>query len=165
MEQQYTLKQFGPEQWKDLKRIRLEALQETPGFFGSNFEREVAYTDEDWIRKTTSPLSAFWGLYDGGTPVGLTGIIRDQHNLEEAWLIASYIKPQYRGKGLSTLFYEARIQWARENGCSCVIVSHRADNEASRAANQHFGFQFTHKESRLWPDGTEADNIFYRLDL
>lgn len=49
--------------------------------------------------------------------------------------------------------------------CSCIIVSHRAGNDASKAANQRFGFSFTHLETTVWPDGKLDNEVFYKLDL
>lgn len=158
----YHIRQFQQADWQALKEIRLEALLHNRRFFGSNYEREAAFPDEQWQSGAGGAGIVFWGLYAAETLIGMTGMIK---TATEAVLIASYIKPAYRGKGLSTLLYEARISWAKANGCAYIIVSHRADNEASKAANQHFGFQFTHKENRLWPDGTEAEELFYRLDL
>lgn len=158
----FYIRPFSSAQWQGLKTIRLEALLQNRGFFGSHYEREAAFTDEQWKVGTESTDVVFWGLYADELLIGMTGIKRSGAG---AVLIASYIKPAYRNKGLSALLYEARIDWAKANGCKYIIVSHRTDNRASQAANQHFGFQCTHKENRLWPDGTEAEELFYRLDL
>jgi RimJ/RimL family protein N-acetyltransferase len=161
----YHIRQFGESDWEAFKSIRLEALLNERRFFGSNYEREAAFSDEKWQSSVQRTDIAFWGLCFGDELVGMTGILLSEEKPEEAILIASYIKMAHRWKGLSAMFYEVRINWAKINGCRCIIVSHRADNRASKAANQHFGFQFTHKENRLWPDGTKADNIFYKLEL
>ena len=80
-------------------------------------------------------------------------------------LSASYIRKEYRGQGISALFYQTRIDWARENGYTEVYVAHREGNDASRAANQKFGFKYTHTEQTVWPDGTQSNKLWYRLEL
>ncbi|KAF2671613.1 hypothetical protein BT63DRAFT_422156 [Microthyrium microscopicum] len=40
-----------------LKAIRLEALKTDPDAFGSTYEREVAFTDEQWAERLTNPLA------------------------------------------------------------------------------------------------------------
>lgn len=76
-----------------------------------------------------------------------------------------FIQPAYRGRGLSALFHEARLDWAKMRKFKRVIVSHRISNQASAAAIRRAGFAETHAENKLWPDGVEADQVFYRLDL
>jgi RimJ/RimL family protein N-acetyltransferase len=80
-------------------------------------------------------------------------------------LSASFIRGEYRGRGLSALYYQTRIDWAREQGYTDVYVAHRIGNDASRAANQKFGFKYTHTETTTWPDGTVSDKLWYRLIL
>jgi GNAT superfamily N-acetyltransferase len=161
----YRLERFVPSQWKEFKDFRLEALRQEPGVFGSNYAREVAFSDQQWKDRLENPRSAYWGLYDGPDLVGMTGIFAPGEDPEEAELIASYIRSPYRRKGLSALFYEARIHWAREQGFKRLIISHRASNLSSKAANQKFGFRYTYTEDRTWADGSREDNIFYQLEL
>lgn len=46
-----------------------------------------------------------------------------------------------------------------------IMVSHRAGNESSKAANQKFGFKYLHANNVSWPDGEFADELVYVLDL
>ena len=78
----------------------------------------------------------------------------------------SFIHPDYRGRGLSELFYQARIDWARsQEGITRVIVSHRDGNEASKAANQKFGFVATDSTETVFPDGVLAKEYNYELKI
>lgn len=45
----YTLEHMVPSQWELYKSIRLEALQTNPEVFGSNYAKEVLYTQENWV--------------------------------------------------------------------------------------------------------------------
>ena len=63
------------------------------------------------------------------------------------------------------MLYEPRIAWAKEKGYKKLIISHRKSNSASKAANQKFGFVYTHSESKTWPDGITEDNVYYELPL
>lgn len=161
----YSLRRLLPVEWALYKKLRLMALQTEPAVFGSNFDKEFAYTDADWQQTLTNPARVFFALFHGDAAVGVTGAILKCDEETTAALIASFILPEHRGKGLSELFYRARLDWARAKKCTNVIVSHRASNLASKYANQKFGFVETHKENRLWPDGAEAEQIFYKLEL
>jgi RimJ/RimL family protein N-acetyltransferase len=80
--------------------------------------------------------------------------------------VMSYLLPEYRGRGLSSAFYEARLAWLRERPrYTSVVVSHRQSNEPSRRANQRFGFVPVGSVPTQWPDGTVEDEATYELRL
>ena len=161
----YSLRLLKPAEWRGYKSIRLEALATDPGMYGSNLLKESAFPDEQWQQRLAQSGGAYWGLFYGKELVGLTGIFSDPEHREDAKFIASFIRPLHRGKGLSALFYTARIDWARANGFKRIIVSHRAGNDSSRAAMRRAGFRYTHSENQHWPDGSDAEHLFYALEL
>jgi RimJ/RimL family protein N-acetyltransferase len=158
----YHLKKLTPDDWLIFKQIRLEALQQAHGVFGGSYEKESQHPDDYWQERISDPLSAYWGLFHDNEIIGLTGARAYDTDI---FLVASYIRAEHRKKGLSTLYYRARIDWAKENGYKKVIVSHREDNIASKKANQNFGFVYTHTEPKTWPDGKTQNNVFYSLTL
>ena len=162
------IKQLGAEDWRDYKAIRLKALRDCRSVFSSNYEKEAAYEDHFWQDRLKDQSCAVFGLYDGSFIVGLTGIFTraDDQSGKTGQLGMSFIDAAYRGQGLSRLLYEVRINWAREQGrFDVILVSHRVDNEASRRANQAFGFKYIGKELTDWPDGTKAYEYNYELRL
>ncbi len=159
----YHIRQFDTNDREIYRSIRLEALLKEPAVYGSNYKREAAFRDEEWEKRLNNPDSASFGLYYGDRLIGTTGIVVSDPG--KGTLIASYICKEHRGKGLSSLLYQARIDWAKAIGLTHLIVSHRKSNHASKAANQRFGFRYTHEEITTWPDGIEEANIFYCLDL
>jgi RimJ/RimL family protein N-acetyltransferase len=161
----YILRRFLPEEWEAYRDIRLEALQISPEMFGSNYAKESQYTKEDWLGAVDNPHRAMFGLYLNKNIVGVTGVAFVKEDHSQAVLIASFICPEYRGKGLSKLFYEARLDWARDMGCNSIVVSHREDNNPSKGANQSFGFKYTHSDSREWSDGKNLSQLYYILEL
>ncbi|MFD2555535.1 GNAT family N-acetyltransferase [Sphingobacterium tabacisoli] len=164
-ETSYSLKRMLPSDWEDYKAIRLEALYTDPDKFGSNYQKEAAYSDSDWYSLLENKNRAIFGLYCQGILVGLTGVALYNGDYSKALLFSSFMKEEHRGKGLSKLFYEERIAWAKQNGCTAILVSHRAGNEISKAANQRFGFRYTHSELVVWPDGTQDEELMYTLML
>lgn len=160
------LRRFSPEDWQTFKAIRLEALETESYFFGGRHTLESPLSDEEWLDRLSHPDDgAFWGLYDGNECIGLTGIRKHPNYPDSMVLSASYIRKEYRGQGISALFYQTRIDWARENGYTEIYVAHRQGNDASRAANQKFGFKYTHTEQTIWPDGSQNNKLWYRLQL
>lgn len=161
----YGIRHFDAPEWPAYKAMRLEALQSEPAFYGSTYAAEAQRTDEDWEQLISNPRAASFGLYHGNELVGITGIVALRDEPMHAKLVASFIREAHRRKGLSSLLYEARIHWARDRRFEKLIVSHRASNVASKRANQHFGFQYTHTEPCEWPDGNTEDHVFYELVL
>lgn len=161
----YTLRRLLPNEWQAYRDIRLEALKNEPAVFGSNYDREFAFTEDEWRKRLSNHDQAMFILVFHDEVIGITGVLIHHEDREAVKLIASYIRREHRGKGLSTLFYRARLDWAISRGFKKAIVSHRASNTASKAANQKFGFRYTHSAMTKWPDGIEAEEKFYSLKL
>jgi RimJ/RimL family protein N-acetyltransferase len=161
------IKQLTEGDWQALRSIRLKALQSDPSVFGSNYQKESAYTESDWKKMIQNKNTAIFLLYEDDAPIGMTGISIDREDptKKRANLWGSWLEPHARRRGLSKTMYLARISWAREHpSIEKIIVSHRASNLSSRYANQKHGFIFTHKLDKIWPDGTQDEHIFYALD-
>lgn len=107
----YSLRRIIPSKWEDYRSIRLAALQTNPDMFGSNYLKEAAYSQEDWVSFLEHETRAIFGLYHLESLIGLTGVTLKKEDATIALLYASFIKPLYRQKGLSKLFYQARIDW------------------------------------------------------
>jgi GNAT superfamily N-acetyltransferase len=161
----YILRRFLPDQWEAYRDIRLEALQTNPEMFGNNYAKESQYTKEDWLGAVDNPHREMFGLYFNEHIVGVTGaaLVKEDHS--QAVLVAFFIQPEYRGKGLSKLFYDAGLEWARKMNCTSAIISHREDNRTSINTTQKFGFEYTHNDSRESPDGKVLSQLHYKLDL
>lgn len=161
----YAVRPFLPHEVNAYKTIRLEALRTEPGMFGSNYLREAAFTQDQWLERINNPDAACLGLYCNNELIGITGIMLDKERPGSAILTQSYIRSSYRKKGLSALLFNARLAWARERNIQRVEVGNRADNIAAIAANQRFGFTYTHNEPHTWPDSTSEDIFYYELIL
>jgi GNAT superfamily N-acetyltransferase len=163
---QYTIRQFTTDETEQYKAMRLEALQLAKGMFGNSHEYEAAFTPEQWLARVNNPSGACFGLYYGDELIGITGIVvTDTGKPEEAYMTQSYIRAAFRGKGLSKILYEARFNWARNHGIKTLKIGHRRSNLSSKAANQRYGFQYTHAEERTWPDGVSEEMLYYELKL
>lgn len=161
-----TIRQSTLEDWPVIKDVRLRALQTDPGVFGSNYAREAAWNDGDWRDWAAHPDIGVFILREGGAPIGMTAISIDKYDPSKrhAILWGSWLDPTYRGRGLSHMMYEARLDWAQAHPtCDQIVVSHRASNVKSKRANQKHGFIYTHTEDQTWPDGVTEDRVFYTL--
>jgi RimJ/RimL family protein N-acetyltransferase len=163
-----TIRPLEAADWERFRDIRLFALRTERGVFSSSYEREVEFAPEEWQKRLVDPGQRAFGLFDDAVLIGITGVVtaREDRTASTALLVMSYIRPEHRGQGLSALFYEARLDWIKaQPQFSRVLVSHRESNEASRRANQRYGFAVVHRVPRSWPDGTTEDEVFYELPI
>lgn len=163
-----SIRQLAENDWRLFSEVRLTALQSDPSVFGSNYELESKFTEDDWRSRLQSVDSAIFMIFDDETPIGMTGVsvFRDDPTGRTAIFWGSWLAPAYRQKGLSKLMYETRIGWAKAHpGIERIIVSHRASNVASKFANQKHGFVFTRTHEKVWTDGKVEDEVCYELKL
>ena len=163
-----SIRQLAENDWGRFKEVRLQALQSDPSVFGSNYESESKFTEDDWRSRLQSDDSAIFMLFDEEMPIGMTGVsvFRDDPTHKTAIFWGSWLAPAYRRKGLSGLMYGARLEWAKANpGIERIIVSHRASNVASKYANQKHGFVFTRTHEKIWADVKLEDEVCYELKL
>lgn len=144
------------------RSIRLEAIQTEPAMFRRSNPEEADLTDAQWQERIKYPRAVF-GLFCNGDLIGMTSILL--LNNKEGYLGQSYIKKEYRGLGLSALFYKIRMAWATILQLKQLTVSHRESNMISKATNQRAGFKYSYRESADWLDGTTEDVLYYTLDL
>jgi RimJ/RimL family protein N-acetyltransferase len=163
-----TVRALARSDWRAFKELRLAALRTEPGVFLTPYARAAERTDAEWRDGITGPNQQTFGLFDGERLIGNTGVFADRDDPAgaTAQLVMSYIVPEYRGRGLSALLYEARLRWVRERPqFERVMVGHRRSNEVSRRANQRFGFLEVGRVSQTWPDGLLEDEVRYELRL
>jgi RimJ/RimL family protein N-acetyltransferase len=163
-----SIRQLTGDDWRELSEVRLKALKTDPSVFGSNYEKESQMTEPDWRSRLQTDDSAIFMLFANETPIGMTGVsvFREDPTGKTALLWGSWLEPGWRGKGLSNLMYQARINWAkRQPGVERIIVSHRASNLASKYANQKHGFIYTRTHEKVWTDGATEDEVCYELYL
>ena len=167
MKKYITIRSLIDSDWQDLRAIRLEALETHRGLFLRSYAEEAAYDEARWKALINHENGKVFGLFEGGHMIGITGVFRDKDDVsgKTAKLSMSYIKAEYRRLGLSRLLYHARLEWAQAAGFERAAVSHRDGNEASRRANQAFGFKWVSSEAIDWVDGSRALDHRYELKL
>ncbi|PZO88541.1 MAG: hypothetical protein DI626_01550 [Micavibrio aeruginosavorus] len=162
------VKQFNAKDWRQYRAIRLEALSRHADVYGNSLELEQSWSDEDWHDMVGDARHAFFGLYDGDELVGCTAVFTDRNDIsgKTALLAGSYIRQDYRGRGLSRKLYDARLEWIRASKrFDAAVVGHKEGNEVSRRANQAFGFTHSRTEEKTWGDGSKGTIHIYTMRL
>ena len=156
-----------PDEWELLRRVRIRAVSMHTHYFLETPEGAENRSESFWRDGLSGIGKCIFGMFDKKDIIGISGVFthREFPDGKTADFGMTFIEPAYRGLKLSRLFYEARINWARENGFERIEISHHIENEASKNANQRFGFKYVGEHMRDWPDGTRALDIKYELVL
>jgi GNAT superfamily N-acetyltransferase len=134
--------------WRTLRDVRLAALQDAPRAFGSSYEREIAFTEDDWLSRITRGVSFF--AYTGGpssAPVGIVGALESRPRAAE--LVSMWVHPQARGRGVGGALVETVLQWARAEGHDLVHLWVTEANNPARCLYERCGFALTGERQPL----------------
>ena len=128
------VRRAGPDDWEAWRDLRLRSLADSPDAFGSTLDREQAFTREDWLDRLRS--LAVLAFVDG-VPVGLGSGFR----IREGWVqvVAMWVEPAYRGRGLSRRILDLVVEGARAEGRRAALEVNVA-NPVARAAYLAYGF-------------------------
>ena len=150
-----------------LRDIRLEALRTVSYAFGSSFEEENQFPDDEWQRRAVrgdgSGSQATYVVVDPSDPsslVGLTGISRgtrakDNHS---ATIFSVYVRPAWRGLRISDALMESCVSWAAERDVKIVRLSVATTNLPARKCYERCGFVITGVDPALiYCDGKYYD--------
>lgn len=162
-----TARPLRPDEWQDLRAIRLRALADAPGNFFASMAEEEARPETHWRDLLDGEGKAVFGIFDGDALVGITAAFRhrDDPTGETGGLGMTWLDPSVRGRGGGRVIYDCRLAWARAQAFRRVKVGHRDGNEPSRRAMLAAGFRPVGRRPWTWPDGAEADDIMYELVL
>jgi GNAT superfamily N-acetyltransferase len=103
---------IGDERWAELKRVRLRALADSPQAFERTLAEELAMPEDEWHRRATpTDASANFLAVDGGGARGLVGVFREAEDHDLAHLVAMWVDPAARGRGIGGSLVDAVVQW------------------------------------------------------
>ena len=130
-----------PDDWRLWRELRLAALAEAPGAFGSTLAgwSGSGDTEQRWRgRLADVPLNL--ALTVCGEPVGMVSATAPGLE-EEAELISLWVAPAGRGRGVGDEAVRRVAAWAHEqHRGSALVLSVKIDNRQARALYERQGF-------------------------
>lgn len=157
------IRQANVEDAAALRTLRLEALQNRPIAFASDYEEEskltVAHTEERL--KNQAENATFVAIVDS-TFVGMMGISQYRHrNVKHNGIIwGVYVQPAWRGKNISGKMIEACISWAQEREIKFIKLGVASTNISAINSYLHAGFTVYGVESKvIYYEGTYYDEL------
>jgi RimJ/RimL family protein N-acetyltransferase len=128
-----------------LRELRLAALREDPGAFGSSSERETTYEPLHWEMLAGGPGAVFVG----GDWDGMAGVYLEA---QEPRLWGMWVAPSARGRGLGRALAEAVIGWARDRAFTRLRLGVTAAAPDALRLYERLGFAATGRVTPLRSD-------------
>lgn len=148
-----TVRRIEPADVDIFRELRLRALRSDPDAFASTYEHEASRPLDTW--QTWVALSAqgpdqsmFLAEVDG-VPAGLAGAFRDEHAPRTMHLIAMWVDPAHRGKGIGRDLTDAVLTWARGADADDVTLWVVDGNAGARSLYEQAGFVATGESQPL----------------
>lgn len=152
-------------EWREHRELRLEALQDSPRSYGSTYERETAHPDAEWQERARTGAEGVDGVAVAAVADGRwVGMARGYLEPPAAQLIAVYVTPAWRRRGIARALSQAVVDWARERGAREVFLSVSDWNTGARRVYEALGFEATGVQKSL-PWNAEVTESEMRLEL
>jgi GNAT superfamily N-acetyltransferase len=103
------LRELGPDEWRDFRDLRLQALTEAPYAFGSRLTDWQDAAEERWRGRLSAVAYNVIAEFDG-RPAGMAG--GSLEGDDPAELISMWVAPFARGRGVGSALIDAVAEWA-----------------------------------------------------
>jgi ribosomal protein S18 acetylase RimI-like enzyme len=149
-------------EWTWLRDIRLTALKDSPEAFLSNYEREHAYSESDWLAEF---CRGEWVIdLRHGEAIGLIGTTREPVTpTNECYLEYMWISPLYRRQGVATDMLENVLKRLASSGVDTIMLWTLDGNEPARRFYEKRGFASTLKRQPLPGDPGRCEELMCRI--
>lgn len=163
-----------PDDWRDLRDVRLRALADAPSAFGSTLAREVAFPDEVWRERAAQGRTLLArttldggppgdrGQSDDGAPpgsgrspgpvVGVAAVVPSPDDPTVAELVSVWVEPGARGSGVAVTLLEHAHALAAELGARTLSLWVTATNAPALRLYERAGFAPTAETQPLPSD-------------
>jgi GNAT superfamily N-acetyltransferase len=149
-------RRLGPDDWQAFRQVRLASLADAPYAFGSTLAREQDFDEATWRHRLAPGNGVAVLAYADLDPVGVMGIYEPRPG--RALLVAAWVDPAARGRGVGDALVAEVLAWARERGYAEVGLRVADGNEPARKLFLRNGFTPTGEREPLDSDpsvGTE----------
>ncbi|RNA70010.1 GNAT family N-acetyltransferase [Alteribacter keqinensis] len=147
------------------KKLRLEALQDTPEAFSSSYEDEVNYPLKRTVdRLTQDHIYTYGALTDNDTLAGTVTLIHETKPKirHRSSIVAMYVSPDHRKKGIGKALVTKAIGQAREiSHLEQIYLAVTSKNEPAKKLYTSLGFETYGVEKRA----LNVNGVFYDDEL
>lgn len=137
------VERLGPDEATRFRRLRLTALQADPDAFYRTHAEEVGHPTtywEGWLSRDDAPVVV--AVLDG-RDVGLAGLVPDRHAEGELAVVAFWVAPAARGRGVGRALLDDLEVRARAAGAAAMTLEVADANGAAVRLYAAAGFEPT----------------------
>jgi ribosomal protein S18 acetylase RimI-like enzyme len=144
-----------PDEWRELRDIRLRALADSPDAFGATLAEGLADPDAAWQLRADRPDGlAVVAVDEAGRFVGMASGGPAPDEVDIAAIYGMWVDPAARGRRVGESLIGAIAGWAREAGFETIGLGVTLGNEPAIALYERLGFVDTGLRYPL-RDGTD----------
>lgn len=155
----YEVRRVRTDEWREQRRLRLEALKDSPMAFVTQYDEAAAQPDEHWQSRardgaTSDTVATFVAAADGRFVGMATCLIEDEvTDHVAAHVVGVYVTPQWRGTGVAEELMTAAIDWAdQEAYADRIRLFVMETNDRAAAFYRRIGFVTTGNTMDYPPD-------------
>ena len=126
--------------------VRLRALRDSPGAFGSFSIKEAQLFDAEWLRRSarsTGETSVGYLASDEQTTCGIVRATLDDLDSSVVWVQSMWVAPSHRRLGLGRSLIDAVLEWARGQRVRTLKLMVTRDNHPAIRFYERLGFSPT----------------------
>ncbi len=131
---------ISPDDWERWRELRLAALAEAPGAFGSQLADWQDAPEQRWRDRLAWRGAANFVAVVDGQDAGMASGIESDADPGQAELISMWVAPTARGRGVGDALIEVVRRWATAGGLPVLGLDVVIDNPAARALYARHGF-------------------------
>ncbi|MDF9878329.1 GNAT family N-acetyltransferase [Cellulosimicrobium cellulans] len=158
-----TVARTRPDDWRDLRDVRLRALADAPSAFGSTLAREVAFPDDVWRERAAQGRTLLArAVLDGGVPagderppgpvVGVAAVFPSHDDATVAEVVSVWVDPGARGTGVAAALLRSAELLAAELGARTLALWVTTTNDPALRLYGRAGFAPTGETKPLPSD-------------
>jgi len=147
---EFVVRRIQSDEWEPFRRLRLEALKDSPLAFVEQYEESLDEPEEFWrnrvhLNATEDDRTTVVVVHDGRFIGKATCFVDPQvTDGRAAHLVGVYVTPTARGTGVAEAVVGAALRWAYEEaGADRVRLFVMETNERAAAFYRRLGFERT----------------------
>lgn len=151
---QISVRPFRPDEWRQYRALRLNALRDAPDAFGSTYDESSVIADDAWRRRLAH--------VDPDVDLPLAGL-REQWLAGMAWasvdhdltyLYQMWVAPDARGLGMGRMLLDAALDWARARDVPGLVLDVTTGDRPARRLYESAGLRPIGDPAPLRPGST-----------
>jgi ribosomal protein S18 acetylase RimI-like enzyme len=141
-----VLQHITPQIASSYKSVRLRALRDSPSAFGSTYQRECQFSEQDWLDRVAnlcSERAVGYLAFHQDKSCGIAACFLGEQEPVTAQLISMWVDPAYRRTGVGRILVDAIAAWARDRGAHALQLMVTSSNDAAMEFYRRNGFSMT----------------------